>query len=105
MKIKTFFSNPIRPPSKSPGFLRWLKTKRMKKRKRRKILKKIIIKMNKRIEKEAFIKKKEAFMKIYMFDKVKQHEREIRWEKICKNYFEIIGDPPPFVIKRWFFED
>jgi hypothetical protein len=85
-------------PISSPGFLKWMAKKRNKKKQEKKILKRFF-------EIKNLIVKRNVFEKLYVFGKMRQAKRGRGWKKVTKNFWDTKGKEPPFVIKKWFFEN
>ena len=88
-KLQITISNIYKPkqPIKSPGFLNWLRKKRLQRQKQKQ-------------QKQQEIEKKKFRYKKIVFARIKQYAK---WCKIKKIYIYHKGEQPPFLIKDWFF--
>jgi len=102
MKKKLSITLPLikqtKTPISSPGFINWLANNRKKKKRRKKILQRFF-------EIKNLIVKRNIFEKLYVFGKMRQAKRGRGWETVTKNFWDTKGKEPPFVIKKWFFEN
>ena len=85
-------------PTSSPGFLKWLSNKRKKKKRRKKVLQRFF-------EIKNLVVKRNVFAKLYVFGKMRQVQNGRGWETVTNNFLDVKGIEPPFVIRKWFFEE
>ena len=101
MKKKLSILPPTRQtksPIRSPGFLKWLGKKRKKKKWRKKVLQRFF-------EIKNLAVKRNAFARLYVFGKMRQVQSGRGWKTVTNNFLDVKGIEPPFVIRKWFFED
>jgi len=102
-KLQIRVSNIYEPkqPIKSPGFLNWLRKKRLQRQKQKQQKQQEQKqKQQEQNQKQQEIKKKKFRYKKIVFARIKQYAK---WCKIKKFYIYHKGQQPPFLIKDWFF--